>query len=198
MGAVQNDVVTIAVRAEFRGTEDVINVFDLKKTDAVAADDASILSDLEDWVNLVFSLIAAAQTIQTLYRELTAYNRTTSQVIGATTIVTPSAGSIVGDDLPPGNASLLAFPTVSGRTVGRKYLGGLAVSTLDADGAFTAASVAAFVTIANTIRAPYAGTTSAWQYGIVRRLDGQFFAPTGSVVGDVVSYQRRRRTGRGS
>lgn len=194
----QGDIVRIAVRAEIQGTEDHVNVYDMVKTDASGQDAASALSDLEDWVELVYLILRAIQTTALIYRELTAYNTTQQTVLGAVTITTPSSGTRVEDDIPPGNAAMISFPTTVGKVIGRKYFGGLGKGTIDPDGSLTASIITTLISTANAIRAPFVGTTGEWHYGVVRSLTGQHLIPTASVIVDTVSYQRRRRTGRGS
>lgn len=198
MSTNQWDVVTLAVRAEYQGIEDIVNVYDLQKTDATPADDASVLSDLEDWINLVYNLVAVFQTVRTLYREFKAYNKTQGTVIGTASITSPAAGTSGGQDQPGGVAALISFPTAYGRITGRKYIGGLVDTILTTEGTILSGSVAGLVSIGNTIRAPYSGTTSQWQYGIVRSIDNTFHVPTGTLVTNVCAYQRRRKRGRGS
>lgn len=194
----QNDVVTVAVRAEDQGTEDVVNVYDMQMTSATGLTAGAALSDLEDWITLVYNIAKNIQSIYLLYRDFAAYNRTQGTVLGGASITVPANGAGTGSQLPSGNAMLLSFPTNVSRVVGRKYLGGIPSGLLDLDGTLNAATVTSLISIANTIRAPYTGTNGDWQYGVWRAATSQLVIPQSSVITDVVAYQRRRRAGRGS
>jgi hypothetical protein len=198
MTAQENDVMTLVVRAEGLGTEDIVNVFELQKTDAVVADDASVVSDLEDWITLVFDLVKVLQVVTTLYREFKVYNKTQGVIVGSGTITSPAAGTSAGGSLPLGVAGLISFPTNIGKITGRKYVGGLGATHLTADGTMVSTSVTQMVAIGNAIRAAFAGTTSGWKYGVTQASTGNFITPNATLVTDVFAYQRRRKAGRGS
>jgi len=193
-----NDIVTVAVRAEDQGTEDVVNVYDLELTSVTGLTAAQALSDLEDWVELICLILDGIQTIRYIYRELTAYNRTQSTLLGGATITNPPSGIGTGNSLPSGNAGLISFPTNIARVVGRKYIGGFAVGSVDADGTLSSATTSVLLSAGNTIRAPYTGTNGSWQYGVWRSATNSLVVPLGTIVTDVMAYQRRRRAGRGS
>jgi hypothetical protein len=198
MTAQQYDVMTLVVRAEGLGTEDIVNVFELQKTDDAVADDASVVSDLEDWITVIFSLVKVLQVVTTLYREFKVYNKTQGTIVGSGTITDPTAGSSAGGSLPLGVAGLISFPTNIGKITGRKYIGGLGATHLNADGTMVSTSVTQMIAIGNAIRASYEGTTSDWEYGVTQAATGNFITPNATLVTDVFAYQRRRKAGRGS
>jgi len=194
----QSQVVTVAARAEQNGVEDIVNVFDLQKTDAGTIDNTATLSDVEDWIEGLYLILRVLQLATTVYREIKVYNRSLGTVIGTVSITNPSAGSASGSDLPPGAAGLISFPTEVGKVIGRKYIGGLSTGLLDTDGTMLSFAVTNLVNAGNYMRASYVGTNGSWQYGVWDKNSAILRVPIATIVTDVFAYQRRRKTGRGS
>jgi len=194
----QSQVVTVAARAEQNGVEDIVNVFDLQKTDAGTIDNTATLSDIEDWIEGLYLILRVLQLATTVYREIKVYNRSLGTVIGTVSITNPSAGSASGSDLPPGAAGLISFPTEVGKVIGRKYIGGLSTGLLDTDGTMLSFAVTNLVNAGNYMRASYVGTNGSWQYGVWDKNSAILRVPIATIVTDVFAYQRRRKTGRGS
>jgi len=194
----QSQVVTVAARAEQNGVEDIVNVFDLQKTDAGTIDNTATLSDMEDWIEGLYLILRVLQLATTVYREIKVYNRSLGTVIGTMSITNPSAGSASGSDLPPGAAGLISFPTEVGKVIGRKYIGGLSTGLLDTDGTMLSFAVTNLVNAGNYMRASYVGTNGSWQYGVWDKNSAILRVPIATIVTDVFAYQRRRKTGRGS
>lgn len=192
------DVIEVAARAEFNGTEDIINVYQFSLGTPGPVSDEQTVDDIINIMELIYSILITFQTGVVLYRDLRLRNVTQTRVLGVHPWPTLTAGESESVPMPPGNAVVMNFTTDVPRVTPRKFLGGLVVATLDPDGSLTTSTVLATLEIADILLNVQSEVGGDYLYGHFSAKTLKMEFPLGAVVSDVSGYQRRRKQGRGS
>jgi hypothetical protein len=138
------------------------------------------------------------QTVQTIYRDITARNVTQETILGTSGWPTVATGEYDTGNPPPGVAAMISFPSPYPRVGGRKYWGGLDQASFEGDGTLVAGTVAAEDEIADLMCGGFVKDHGVYSYGVTRSIDDAFVILYNWVITDIPAYQRRRRQGRGS
>ena len=197
MTVAQNDVVEIAARAEFRGVEDVVNVYQFQLTSATPMADGVAMIQLGGHINAMYLNAVAYQTSDFLYRDLTYRNITTGLLMGVTPWPSVVSGTAGATNNPPGIAGVINMATTVARVILRKYIGGLTSTLIDADGTFSASVQAMLLVIGNYLIGGLSSGGDTWEYGHLSPKTLGFEVPASATATDIPGYQRRRKQGRG-
>jgi len=191
------DVFEVTARAEFRGVEDVDNVFQYQYTSGSNSTNAIAIDNLLTIMETVYAIVRTFQHVLTLYRDLRVRNVTKGEVYGTFGWPSIVSGSVSGGDTPPGVAALINLSTGIPRVVLKKYWGGLDNQALDTDGTLTGAMITSLAAISAVLLTPQTVGSNTYVYGYLSPKTGNFESPQGSVITDIPAYQRRRKQGRG-
>lgn len=105
------------------------------------------------------------------------------------------------DELPLGVAALVKFPTIYGRRMGKKFLGGFSKTGITANGAWVGAYVSGIGASLDTLLTPRTVTATpsnlTLNYAVLNHQLGGWNAPTSMLVSFEPAYQRRRKPGVG-
>jgi hypothetical protein len=194
----QFDVIEIAARMEYNGTDDVVNVFQYELQSGADVTDAQTVVDVLTIIEVIYAFLTVLQSTLLLYRDLRVTNVTHSVLLGTTGWPTLTAGTHVGDAAPPGSASLLNFFTNISKVAPKKYFGGFVVDVLDFNGSWNVSMGVQAASILGYMLVPVAVGGNTWQYGYLSPKTLSFKVPVSGTWRDVVAYQRRRKPGRGS
>jgi len=198
MAVNSGDIIEVSARGEFDGTEDVVNVYQFKLTSAGPITDTEAVSDLLDLLDDLYVLWVPKQTTNYIYRDVRFANQTQSTLMGTFPWGAVTAGTNVGESLPPGNAAVLNLGTAIPRVILRKFIGGITKALIDADGTWDASIVTAMLNMAAILLAQWTGSYGTWEYGFFSPKTLQWETPVAATATDIVGYQRRRKQGRGS
>ncbi len=193
----QNDVIEVSARGEFNGIEDVVNVFQFQLTSVGDVTEAVTLTDLSVHLDNIFGNLGASQTDDFVYRDLTFRNITQDLVLGVIPWPTLTVGGSASGNLPPGVAGVINMATNVARVVLRKFIGGLGVGILDANGTFTGSLLTILGSFASDLLATLVVGGNDWEYGFFSPKTLAFEVPVGATITDIPGYQRRRKQGRG-
>lgn len=194
----QDDVVEVAARMEFNGTDDVVNVFQFQKVDAIPTVDADGVDDLINILEVFYTLINAVFTTLLLYRDLRVTNVTQSIVLGTFPWPNLVAGLDANDPTPPGVSALINWNTGVARVSPRKYLGVLAEDSVQAQAVWEPGVVAVLALMGANLIGTLSKPNSDWQYGFLSPKTLSFEPVISATVSNIPAYQRRRKQGRGS
>lgn len=198
MPVVIGDVCEVAARMEFRGLEDVVNVWRFFKSAGASADEADVLDDLAAVLETFYNVVKAILSARTVFRDITGRNVTQGVLLGTIGWPTLTVGTGDANDEVPGVAGLVSFPSPYPRVGGRKYIGGLTGSIMETDGTFSSYAVGVMGSAAAAILPAHVKTTGTYKYGVTRSSDGAFINLWDAIATDIPAYQRRRGQGRGS
>lgn len=198
MTITQNDVLQVAARIETQEGDDVVNVFQFKYASVPTITDTQGIDDVIEFLEALYTIYRVVIPILSVFRDLWVRNMTTLTNYGVFPWATLVNGGAAGNDLPPGVASMISFPTGKSRVTLRKYLGNNAVSQMTLEGRWIAAHLVITANVAALMVVPYVATNGTWAYGYTSPIIPGWIAPDTALILDVPSYQRRRRQGRGS
>lgn len=192
------DVLRVAAVLEFKGAEDIVNVFHLKHTGAGSFTFAEILTPLADYFDDLYAEITSVLSDEILPNYLSLANITQSTVLGAFAWGSFAGGTDTGDPTASQLCCLAYARTVLSRVQIRKYLGVFTESQMTNGLWLTGVSSACndFMAYHITAQQPTTGLTlkgCAYNAGLARATFG--ISPHASTAPVV---QRRRREGRGS
>lgn len=180
------------------------NVFALKFVSTVGGANITQVGILvRAYIRGVYNSLIPNMSNTIAFVAISVKNRTQSTDVGTYAWDTAWTNTLnTGTILPPADAPVLTFPTIRGKTRGRKFFPAYTVSAIAASSQLDAAALtrlgqtAAFML---AIQASGGITGMSLQYVVVSEGVGAFVAyvPTGAVVGNIVGYQTRRKQGRG-
>lgn len=200
MSVVVGNILRVACRQEYIGTDDNINVYHFG-VEAVPTpnDDAALLADISVKMSNVYSQIASHLSGGLDAVDITVYNLSQDVPHGVTAWgPTYTGGTASGESMPPADCLLLLFPTSVKRTIGRIYLSPLSEGDQSA-GIWNSTVRVAAEDFAAELRDTAAGPNGlALAYGVYKRSNGLLYEPASYRSVARTAYQRRRKPGRGS
>lgn len=193
-----NDVLRVDVIGDFDGTDELINVYQVRQTNVAALSDAEVLEDLKDFFEALYTIFQAVFTILTVYRRVKVFNVTTNTLIGELAFDTVVQGTQTGDPGAPGICVVANFNTQVPRVILRKFIGPVAEANLDGNGRLSPTATNAVFNGGLTLLSDIIGTFGSYRYGYLSSKTLAFEQPTIVSVENIPGYQRRRKQGRGS
>lgn len=199
--AENNDFLRVAVRWEYAGAGDQVNVYQLRLTEAAGTvSDSDVLEAVEDYLIALYAStdITTIMPDSTTHVDVFVFNETQSYTYPPIGAIAALNGLSVGEALPSGNAALVLGRTGFPRRVARKYLPTF-IDTMVVGNVWTAAALLALndfgLLWSTDFETTLGFTLSAW----VGPDPGLNISPiTSYSVRPVVAYQRRRKPGVGS
>lgn len=187
------------IEGVFDGSIAVQNQFHLQKVDGGTITEGEFLDDMLDWATALLAIIKAVQSTIMIWNGVTLSSLEGIPQTVQGDFPSPIPGEISGAVLPSGCACLSYFNTGYSRRQLRKYWGGFPeLQTASADGEWGSGTVSVVADVNDFLMTDYVGTNGTWRYGhYTSEASPQFVFPTSGVVQSIVSYQRRRRRGRG-
>lgn len=200
MTVAAGDLLRIAVRQRWAGTDDIVNVYHYEVfTVPVGGAEEDVLEDLADGLSVNYAILQSSTSDNLDPVDISVYNITQDGPVGVTTF-TPdyTGGTATGDSLPTFTAGLIFFPTTVKRRVGRVFIGGLSEATGSA-GFLAGATVTVLQTFGTAMLSLSGGPNNgAYRLVVYSRSNGVFSVPTFARVAPLYAIQQRRKRGRGS
>lgn len=195
----------IVVNAEMTITGSLMeNVYALKFVSTVGGASSSQIGTLvRSYMRGLYAAVYPEMTNTTTFDALVVRNLTQDTDVGTYAWDTAFGTSpSTNDILPPACSPVITFPTVRGKTRGRKFFPGftenavIASSLLSGTALTRLGNAAAFML---AIQASGGISGMSLQYVVVSQGVGAFatYVPTGANVSNIVGYQTRRKQGRG-
>lgn len=191
------DVLEVAVIGDFNQASEIVNVFHLKAISGVA-DVADVMDDIEDIAIIIFTIIKALATAQTIWRRIRVRNLSQGTILGEQAFAAPIQGTATGDSMPPGVCALTYFSTGVPHVQTRKFWGPIGETHCDGEGTLNTAARTILVNVIANMLAGYIQTNDAYSYGYLSPKTGTFLPATSGAYAEQFAYQRRRKPGRGS
>jgi len=200
MSVVTGNILRVACRQEYIGTDDNINVFHLGvASPPTPNDDAALLSDISTFMGQVYSQIASHLSGGLDAVDITVYNISQDMPHGVTAWGSGyTGGTGAGESMPPADCLLVLVPTSVKRTIGRIYLSPFLEGDQSAGVWNSTVRLAVADFMGELMSAPTLPNGSEFQYGVYKRSDGLLYEPASWRSVARTAYQRRRRPGRGS
>lgn len=200
MTVAQGDLLRLAVRQRWAGTDDIVNVlhYEVFTVPAGGAEE-DVLEDLADGISLKYAILESSLSDNLDAVDISVYNITQDGPVG-TVGFTPdySGGSGTGDSLPTFVAGLIFFPTSVKRRVGRLFVGGLTEATGSA-GFVAGATVTVLQTFGTALLSLSGGPNNGvYRLVVYSRANGVHTVPNFARVAPLYAIQQRRKRGRGS
>lgn len=195
----EGETFEIAVYGTGAGGQDLVNVYQVMKTNAPTSTVEDWMDDLLEFFTAIYELVAAIQAAAIVWQKIRV--RRTGEdgfVFGDAVFDPPIEGLGAGDVGAAGVCALLSLTTGVSRVTMRKYFGTLAESVINADGEITSTALSTVLGIGTLLLEPYVASTNEIQYGYLSpKVDG-WVVPTAAIAWTEPAYQRRRRRGAGS
>lgn len=204
--AVDGEVFRAAARVIGPQGQDIVNVFHFKAFLATPMDDSAFALALRTAVKNVYATLNTAQAndyvpadIKVDCVAMVGGKETVVRSLGTSAWPSGYEPSVGGAPLAPQNAALVKFATLGVRTLAKKFIPGFTVSALDANGAPTAAVLAALADWADYVVNDIVFSTGNGVHAVVwGKRAAAWLDLLGAVVDAVWSTQRRRKVGYGS
>lgn len=198
MAVAATNIIRCACRMNYGGLAEIVNVLHFRVVTAVDTAEQDVADDLrviisDNYANFAAFMPSALDTVSIdMYNVSQDYPMGQSQWGPSFT-----GGSASGDQLAPGNSLMVIWTTLVKRVQGKTYLGPFSEASTTG-GNWNSAVLADINSFAGTMLSVQNGVNNTYRFGVWSRVQGQFFIPSGYRIPVVVSYQRRRREGRGS
>lgn len=200
MAVANNDILRVALRQKWAGTDDMINVIHYRVDTAPAGfAESDVLEDLSDGLSTKWGAIDSHLSDNLEPIDMSVYNITQDQPVGTIGWTTDyNGGAATGDSLPTFCAALIFFPTYVKRRVGRLFIGGLSEAAGSA-GFLGSAVVSAMLNFGTSLLSLTGGPNSG-EYTLVvySRSAGVATVPAFARATNLIAIQQRRKRGRGS
>jgi len=191
------DVVRFTV-AMTQDSQQVLNVYHYKNNGATAVSNDDCHGAIGNVIQSAYDEMEAGLHQSLVQDYLQSYNITQDLPMKTTAWPGSFGGDIAGDALPLQTAGLLTFPTAAKRSLGKKFIAGIAeLMHLDA-GVMHATLVTALTTAAAELIAPIVAGTSTMIPGNFNKTAASFAPWVSAVVDTLLSTQRRRKPGVGA
>lgn len=196
MACERGDILQLTARMRVAGTDVQQNVWHFYVDQEGGVSDADAVANMEEWLGGVQSQLDDLQGTALSYEVNMLYNLTQDRPLGAVAS-TEDTGKKEGDPLPHGVAALISMYTSVKRTIGKKYIGFLTESALDA-GLWNAETLSTLDDIAEYFFKRFA-VGGNWYIPVVYNRKLKTWASIVLyVIRNIPSYQRRRKPGVGA
>jgi len=192
------EVLRIDVIGDFDGSEDVVNVYQLRQVREATCSDTEAMSDLIDLFTELYTMIKSMCNALTIWRRIRVTRELTGELVGEAAFSPPLTGTATGEPLPSQITFPLNFPTGIPRVTLRKFIGPGAKDQSDIDGLIAAAPLVTMGTIGAWLLVAHAETYSTWRYGYNSPKTLGWVQPISVSFGNVFGAVRSRRVGVGT
>lgn len=190
------DIVLIRAK-QLMASEKVMNTYYVRHSGGTAVSFNTYHSACLNWMQGAYDLINnllhedwASDTIST-------YNITQDLPMLESDWLSSLTGEGTTDSLPLQNAALVTFPTDAKRSLGKKFIVGIAEAMSGGGGTLTSTFITALQGFAADILAGHTQGDAEVQSGNWRVLTENFVPYVGAIVEALISSQRRRKPGVG-
>ncbi len=194
-----DDVIEMSQKMRFNATDDVINVWQSKITDAQGGTKEELLIWVEEYIGAQFGFIKSSLSSQLALVEAIVDNLTQSAFMGQ--VIFEESGEDEGDPLPPQNCGLIVARTSTKSVDGRKYIGVIGEAH-QSGGIWGAGVLGEMASMGTAWGLEFTSSNSVVGIGVIvtKSPDDPPVAHsiTGTRVITGVRTQRRRTLGRGS
>jgi len=174
------------------------NVFHLQLTGSGTLSETQGLDDIEQWLTALITVIKAMQATVAIWKGFKVSNLEGTPMSVSRVFSSPIAGTNAGTLLPTGCCFLTYMPTGVRRRQLRKYWWGFIEASTDTTGEWASSAVTYMAGVAPLLLPTQSMANGTWVVGSYQTgVPGSFVRPSSAVQQVLVSYQRRRRRGRG-
>jgi len=192
------DIVRVTAKMSWIGTNDIQNVYHTEHDGGTSVDESDFMLACAAHLDDAYQHVADIQENNVLYMEVDAYNLTQDQPMLPQAWPNLVNGDVVGETLPLQAAALVSFGTRVKKSVGRKYIGGIAESMQESGGELTVAARGFLQDFGDELLLGFTVSTVGFQWGNYRASDGRFAQWETATPRTIMATQRRRRRGVGS
>lgn len=195
----QNAVYEVALEGVWDGAIEMRNVFHMQKVDSGVITEGQFLDDMEEYLEAILAIIKTIQATIMIWNGLTVATVEGPPQSATRSFGSPIAGEVSGAVLPSGVAVLSYMGTGYRRRQLRKYWGGMPEqATASANGEWGSGTLGVIADVQNLLLLDFDAANGTWRYGGYNTaMTPEFVFPTQAEAQSIVSYQRRRRRGRG-
>jgi len=191
------DILRIAFRAEYNGTDDMVNVFHAKITGSGSEADGDTMDAIHDWLVTIYGTFWNRVSNKVVAMDYEVYNITQDRPMGTEPIIGLGAGGSVGEELPTQTSPLIVFPTAVKKSVGKKFLPVTTVDNTTDGNILTANALADLAAMAVEWLTDKLITTLYLQGGNYNAILPRFAPWITALARTGIFTQRRRRLGKG-
>lgn len=197
MSVEPDDMFRIDVVGDYRASDDVVNVYQMKKSDAGSIVDSAFMDDMLELFTALYTVVKGLNNLLVTWRRIRV-SRVPSKVLMGERPFTPVlVGSSTEDPLPTQATFPVNFQTATPRVVLRKFFGPGSEAQLDTFGLIAAAPLASMTTIVATLLADFVMTNGTYEYGYDSPKTLGWVRPITGSHGNVFGAVRSRRVGVG-
>lgn len=191
------DIIRVTAKMQWN-EEDIQNVYHLEAQSATSDSDLTVLGEIADTLDSAYDYLDTAIPNDVTFDSIVGYNLTQERYMGEVSWPTLTAGSNVGDPLPPQTAPLVRFGTDTLGSQGRKFFPPMTDADLDSDGTISSAVATALGNVATILLAGVDSGTWTMKFGNWNVDLARFATWVSAFVNAYYATQRRRRPGVGS
>lgn len=192
------DVLELTVIHDNDVSGEVINRFQYRIDTPTPVEDANVLEDIADLIEVLYNIVSHMIAIANVFREVRVHNVTQDRLMGSTDAGTYTGGESAGDDMPQGTAGYFHFTTAVPRVILSKYLPPSTEGDKSTDGKPTTASMALMAAMVTAMLVGHTSGTAHYDYGHFSPKVLAWVVPQVGTVSSLYAYQRRRKPGRGA
>jgi len=192
------DIIRVTAKMDYIGVDDIQNVYHTEHDGGTSVDESDFMLALAAHLDTAYGYVADILEDNVLFTEIDAYNLTQDAPMLPIDWPTLVNGDIVGDTLPLQAAALVSFATRTKKSVGRKYISGVAETMQEAGGQLTTAALALLQDFGDELLVGFTVSTVGFQWGNYRASDGRFAQWETATPRLIMATQRRRRRSVGS
>lgn len=195
---VQNDVFRVTTRLNVVDAGDFCNVWYWRKTDIAPQSDASVMTDLSEILDEMYTTIQSHISDQATFEDINVFNVTQDRPLGTTTWPSLTFGGMSGDLLPAQTAAFVRGLSGYSRNWARKFLGPFAENQNSSVGKVSTGLHSALVVFAYTWLNWIYTSAGTWEPVVYHVKIHDYRKIIETALTFIWATIRRRRAGRGS
>lgn len=195
-----SEIARVTVSYGMEGGSTAQNVFHMQLASG-SVSDAVALADIANWVDAGWvdewdNIASAGAYCEGFTADIMNDDGTVNRNLGGE-LFSGRDGAVVEDIEPAAVSYFMYAPTANPKIRGRKFIPGVAETTVD-NGLVDAATLTALIDLAEYFTNTYVNGPNSYAMGVLSTVLNQFVPFTESyVISDVPAYQRRRKPGVG-
>ncbi len=197
MSVDQNDMFRIDVIGDFDSSNDVVNVYQMLKSDVGVISDSDFMDDMLSLFTALYTVVKGLNSLLVTWRRIRVSRVPTGALMGERSFSPALVGTSTEDALPNQATFPVNFQTTTPRVVLRKFFGPGSEAQLTAVGLIAAAPLASMTSIIALLLADFTETNGVYQYGYNSPKALQWVRPVTGSHGNIFGAVRSRRIGVG-
>lgn len=193
----QNDMFRIDVVGDFNASDDLVNVFQMLKSDAGAITDSNFMDDMLELFTALYTLIKGLNGLLVTWRRIRVARVPLGTLMGERSFAPAIVGTSAGDPMPTQVTFPINLQTTIPHVVLRKFFGPGSEAQIDSAGLIAAAPLATMTSVIALLLADFVMTNGTYEYGYDSPKALAWVRPATGSHGNVPGAVRSRRIGVG-